>query len=371
MQTDLEKLVEHFPEGLGDYHKGWDIGSLLRNPCISFEFIRKHFEYFYNEFEIRKKYNTSFERIEELISCNPNIFETDFDHFSEFLDINQFCCSNPNVTFQFIIKNSHLLSDKTMKYIQEREIVTLDIIKENPNFQWDYHHLSYNDNITEEFIEENIDEPWNFEMLNVSNDFIKRHPTKNWDFEIINCNEKFEYMLENPQGFVLDNGVVIPWDYSLFLGNNVNMKPKYYLDYPNLEWNCYHYFMRNNIKHLNWEDIEPYLYLNFDMYDLLDICPIGYIKENIITIMKKAPGHPRITLDLIPEYLLEQFKTEPRDVIDTRCINIKKLYDNPNLTYEFITKHLDINWREWSYYGLSDNKFNKHERFKVFEKHID
>jgi hypothetical protein len=75
---------------------------------------------------------------------------------------------NPNITFEFIDK----YPDKSSSWwgISRNPSITMEMIEKNPTKPWNWHYISNNPNITIEFIEKNPDKPWNWYCIS-SNPF--------------------------------------------------------------------------------------------------------------------------------------------------------------------------------------------------------
>ena len=78
-------------------------------------------------------------------------------------------------------KTKQIMSGKFIKFINE-----------NPEKPWDWHYISYNQNITWDIIEANPEKPWDWECIsrnqNITWDFIEANPEKPWDWECISYN---------------------------------------------------------------------------------------------------------------------------------------------------------------------------------------
>ena len=70
-------------------------------------------------------------------------------------------------------------------------------IRNNPNLPWDYYRLSYNKNLTCDFIKDNIEKPWNWWL-------ISRNPTLTIEFIEKNIN-LFDFMWVSYNTFEKEN----------------------------------------------------------------------------------------------------------------------------------------------------------------------
>jgi hypothetical protein len=136
------------------------------------------------------------------------------------LEIDELCGnSNSHITIQEVINNpelpwdyqSFLFSGKitwddynniitgTHKHLPWGDVmplftgVTLDIVKNNPQINWDYNELSCSDIITEEFLEDNFEKEWDYNFLTVnpkiSTMFMQKYSSKPWDARFIHKND--------------------------------------------------------------------------------------------------------------------------------------------------------------------------------------
>lgn len=135
------------------------------------------------------------------------------------LEIDELCAnSNSHITLQDVIDNpdlpwdyaSFLMCSRKIswddynKYIRNSDLpwgnsvpvlngVTLDIVKNNPDVNWDYSELSLSDIITEEYVENNFDKDWDYHCLTVNpkitKEFMEKHSDKPWDTRYINKND--------------------------------------------------------------------------------------------------------------------------------------------------------------------------------------
>lgn len=103
--------------------------------------------------------------------------------------------------------------EMNVRYLSYNDNISLDYIKETIHYPWDWNVLSYNPNITMEFIEENIEKNWNWNRLssneNISIEFVKKFQDKPWNWQII-FNKKFEkdenlMRIKNHQIFIQEN----------------------------------------------------------------------------------------------------------------------------------------------------------------------
>ena len=92
-------------------------------------------------------------------------------------------------------------------YIKNCNLKT-DIIEENISKSWNWNHISYNPNLTMEFIEKYIDKPFGevYLIIQITMEFIEKYPDKPWRWYCIsyNSNITMEFIEKHPDK---------PWDY--------------------------------------------------------------------------------------------------------------------------------------------------------------
>ena len=131
-------LIEKYP------HK-WNYYHLSKNPNLTEEFILK---YPYKEWDII-----------ELIQNNKI---TNFNALSKFRIIDQYIIDaypNKSWDWEWLIEN---------RDIEVEEYISFNLIEKYKN-KWDYWKLSFNPNLTEEFISKYPHQNWNIEYLNKKN----------------------------------------------------------------------------------------------------------------------------------------------------------------------------------------------------------
>ena len=77
---------------------------------------------------------------------------------------------NPNITWEIVKDNPD--EDWNWRGLSGNQNITLEIVKDNINKDWSWNRLSYNPNITWEIVKDNPDEDWYWGWLS-SNPFTK------------------------------------------------------------------------------------------------------------------------------------------------------------------------------------------------------
>ena len=73
-------------------------------------------------------------------------------------------CLHPCLTWEFIEKYSNNFW-YVPYYIPQNPNITMDIVKNNPQFPWKYESLSKNPNLTWEYISSTKDQKWDYEYI--------------------------------------------------------------------------------------------------------------------------------------------------------------------------------------------------------------
>ena len=332
---------------------------------------------------------------------------------------------NPNLTEEFIMKYPH--QDWYIRYLIKNNKITdfkalsrfkemqMDIISEYPSKQWDWKWLiKYTDIMVERFIPFNLIEKyyykWNYHALsynpNLTKEFILKYPYQFWDknclskYNINNFPEKgivknkcilinddlkkifnnenishfiksfyhvnteqikysftieeYELIIKNTYGGKVEKYIQLDlikkykykWDYQL-LSKNPNLTEKFILKHPAKEWNI------------------KYLINNNKITDFNALSKFNYLYSSII---RKYPNKPWDW-----EWIIENTNINIEDCIPFDLIEKYKdkwdyyfLSRNSNLTEEFIMKYP---YKNWNIIKLIKN--NKITDFKVLSKFIN
>ena len=358
------KLLSRFKninqEIINDYfNKPWDLEWLIQNTDIVLEkyiplnLIKKYsYKWFY--FYLSKNLNITEEfilkypyknwDIEYLIENNKI---TDFNTLSKFKNINQDIIDNyPDKlwNWEWLIENTNINIKKYKSKL-------------------DYYFLSYNPNITEEFILKYPDQNWDIEYLiennkitdfialskfkNINQKIIFYYPNKPWDWEWLIQNTSIT--IERYIPLYLIEKYKYNWFYCI-LSFNLNITEEFILNYPNQFWNIDHLIENNKIT--NFKLLSRFKYIN--KYTIIDYPDKPWDWEWLIE-------NTNIDVEkYIPLYLIEKYSYK---------WNCWDLSYNPNLTEEFILKHL---YKEWDIEYLIDNNkitdFKSLSKFKYIDK---
>lgn len=176
----------------------WYVEAILQNPNVTLNMIQTH-EYFtnlsWNEQVIRcvmKNKSMTMDDIEALMKHKN--YKHNYDYEYEYY----YLCSTPNITYDFVMKNRHLLNidelcknTKFIKSLTQTEIETIitiltrhsyanyfnpqlaiknmyfsmNNILKMPFDDFDFSQISENENLTIEFIKSHINDKWNRQNL--------------------------------------------------------------------------------------------------------------------------------------------------------------------------------------------------------------
>ncbi len=230
--------------------------------------------------------------------------------------------ANNNLTWEFILKHQDKFA---WQNISAHKCVTWKIIKDNPQYPWDYNGVSRNPNLTMEII--------------------LSHPEKPWCI-----------------GILMDN-LNLPWKYIQTLGH-IHKKTRYGLGpSPMITWNDI--ISNPNEKwRWNWEGVSTNMHITIDIVLANLDLPWDWIDLS---------AHPNITLDHIKSHpelpwnmfgiswnaniTLEMMDTNPQIEWDIRGVSL-----NPNLTSDYVINHPELKW-DWRM--LAYNEFEQDKIVKL------
>ena len=245
-----------------------------------------------------------------------------------------------------------------MIYYINNYTLSLNLI-EKYSYKWNYYFLSYNPNITEEFILKYPYQNWNIEYIieknkitdfkslskfkNITQRIIKKYPNKLWDQEwmILNTNIKLEKYIP----FNLIEKYSYKWDYWK-LSKNPNLTEEFILKYPYQDWNIG--YLINNNKITDFKSLSKFI----NIYSYINNYPDKpwdweWIIENTDIELEKY----------IPFNLIEKYRNR---------LNYYKLSEYQDITEEFILKYP---YQDWNIGYLIRNK--KITDFKSLSKFIN
>jgi len=120
----------------------------LRHPGLNWNFVLKHYEYF-NNLDLGRVYLFS-----TLDFITPEIVENHPDFKWNLYGL----INNKNMTFEFIRRKfDGQFNEFHLKDLIRQSYVKLSDILDNTDLKWDFEHIFKNPNLTEEYIEANIE----------------------------------------------------------------------------------------------------------------------------------------------------------------------------------------------------------------------
>lgn len=320
--NEFQRILLHYKDLSFKYNDDWSWEAISRNPNITMDFILKN-----REFPWKFEY----------ISENPNLNMEMIKMFPK-----------ENFNFNAISLNSN--------------ISFVDIIKNN-EFPWNWDNISRNPNITESIIISNLDKPWNWDILmsniNISQEFIINNLNKT-----SNNKTTWKYISSNPnikEDFIEKYINNISF-YELSMYNN-NMSLEFVIKHKKhfVKHDCVIHFVSCNFNNIK-EIFEKYLNdfpWNFEA--LIITCNITeelidkYFSK--IQFLKVKDKHLNDEFlweyichnDSLTEELIEKYYNKGKP-IDWEIIS-----NNPNISIDFILKHID---KSWNWCAISEQNNN-------------
>jgi hypothetical protein len=221
--------------------------------------------------------------------------------------------------------------------------ITLEMIKELREIQWDWDTISGHNNITLEMIKNNPDLPWDYEGVignkNIKFDDLKKYIIKeinineiNWIKEVQETDKLLTGESLTLRTLQMNKGITeediinnpeINWNY-IWLSSNCNMSLDFVLKNKELDWDVDMLFSRPTT---TWDEIKNGE-LFYDDYD----------KENLLSnfseyTKKQISKNKNTTLEIILNNLHEDW--------DWDYVTI-----NPNVTLEIINNNPDKKWNK-------------------------
>jgi hypothetical protein len=157
--------------------KPWNIFLIIKNGDFTVEFMEKHYD------RLRLQHYSSWDNL----SWNENITEEIITRWIDkpwnFLGIS----SNSNLSLKFIEQT--LSINWSLEYMcMWLDLEDIERLDESEGLNWKY--VSYNKNLTKEFIDKWIDKSWDWDILIsggiIDMDFIDKWTDKPWDLTLIN-----------------------------------------------------------------------------------------------------------------------------------------------------------------------------------------
>jgi len=236
------KYIESYRE------KGFEhvFTNISTNPNITKEFVLSNVNEKWDWYELRKRIDFT---------------EEDFiDAKWEDEDSKWICLSIsiiPNITIESFIE---LIENEIIDfdYLNEDPCIRLDLLKATlDNEHWYWPSLSFNPNITFDFVIQNLGKDWDWKYIslnpNVTIEHVLAYPDLPWCWRSLckNQNLKFDHLIANPD---------LPWDWKV-LSRNINWR-----GCKNRSFNIpIDFVMKHLDKDWDWKELSKSVDLNLDI----------------------------------------------------------------------------------------------------------
>lgn len=328
-------LLELFP------HKPWNFNVLAWNPNLTY-YIQKNFTAYENH-RNGEIYNGELPTIKEINpndQLNNNIYKR--LHLTQQI-INQLSfkpqfMKNKTLTLDLIRNNPQFPWDWAV--LSEHAAITPQFINANPDLPWDINKLSKNDSITWDFILEHINWKWNWWLISskpsITVPILHTYKDKlSWNQVSKNKSITWDIVQQNPD---------LPWNYGE-LSYNINITETIISSNPEYKWSYFalenkaslDIIIRNievmstwntlqHLPYIHWSKLAPLpftrkksLYKNptFTCWDIIKIsetCDWDVLSHN------EFNKHPYIRSQLIAKYYLHRWRIYTAQRRDNRII---------------------------------------------------
>ena len=286
---------------------------------------------------------------------------------------------------QYFLKK--LKNDETKNRVRDlwaSPNVSLDFIENNFDKEIDWHRISQNPNLTEEFIERHLDKNWSWGPIfsNFSLDFTERHLDKArecWFYNIRVVHNHSKLTLEFVEQHLDEN-----WNWESLMRYNIvseKILEKCYIELQKQNCGRFSYGFKEleNYNSLSLEFIEEHLDWNWNWYLIAEHPEINFefinkFKDN----WGKSSWNYFFENKLVDEnYVIENLEIEWDWKYISEILSDWKLIEkcpNKNWDWEilsskssmgFLEKHLELNWN-WYYVSHNPNL-----TFEFVERHLD
>jgi len=351
--------------------------SISNNPNITIDFVKENLNWSWNWKSLSRHPNINMDDIDnnfdlpwnwEHISNNPNLNEKFIKKHCDRpfrwyklslianLDINSFINIKAPWPWDIIFREKH---------------IPFEVIDKNKTIYWNWRLLTVNHNYTLQDIENNIDRPWKWSVMSDRKDltfeFIDKHIHKFKNYTSLSSKINYEILIKYPDK---------PWDW-VNISLNQNFGIEHVEKHPEFPW-CWNEFSSNKniLKNITLKFLEKNIDKNFYWFafrTLKNVFTIDFIEkyhhihglngiydDDINVIINKDNYKDKRTLKYLStdnfklKYLKYHGKNAYYNESSKQNIYCKLSY-NPNLTFEFITRHMHKNW-DWSFI-LGEEKF--------------
>jgi hypothetical protein len=384
--------IETIPE------KYWDVDRIILNPNCTKEFVLKYKHLSWSWWEVAydvglvknsvfyNLHDVNEENYDSVIIPEVEFLNSDEIDMTYILKLKEY----KDITLEW-----QIISDSNYKFN-----ITIEDIKNNINLPWDWDVVAMRNDITVEFVRGHLDlfqYSWRNLTINSSisiNDILENE-TLPWDWNVIYERKNYDGIHDVNIEYISKN-LQKGWNWDeLSITTNVSM-----IDlYPNLPWN-WEYVAENKTLNINFV-LKHLRQPTFYMTRIFNILPIDDILKyrsrldpnNEIYDVSK---NPTLTLKTLIEYYGEDLKeitmynisvniatNDNFSIADLEYILSKKkiskinIYEkyyfsnSPNITPKYILEHTEMKWSDYeTLYNLAQNKLN-YEKRKKWTNHLE
>lgn len=203
-----QNVIEEYPD------LNWHWGNCMsRNPNLTLDFIKRHLDKPWRIYNLAYHHGLQIDDIlwladtlkhTECYSYEGGIHAADEELWSGL-------SLHPDMTFELVQK----FQDKgfTDARISSKHVnVTMEIVKQHPEYDWDFWNMTKNPNLTWDFVSNNLDKDWNWEVLSqlnfVTEKIIEQHLECPWDWDgILFClsDLSFEFLERHIDKFCVND----------------------------------------------------------------------------------------------------------------------------------------------------------------------
>lgn len=321
------KVIEFVKSHIG---RKWNWVLLSANPSVSYEDIKANpsLPWVYDNTGVQWNPSLTLANIEELIQekkLQPQGF-----------------AGHPAITIEFVLKYMAMKDYKTgwdWSLLSANPSIQLKDIQENPKLKWNWGSIASRNDLTKDFIEENIDKK-GFDFFAglpgssaVDLDFVLSHPEKRWGYQLLALNPNFtiKIYLEN-KDTIFKN--IVEAEFLRSFTFNPKFTLQDVLENKNLPW--------------KWDAISQQVPLTMKTF---------VENKNLDWNYSNLSHNPTLTWDIV-SYILNTMGQKPK-VFDWSALS-----KHPNITWDIISANKD---KPWSYSFLSSNP---NLNWRVVEKEI-
>ena len=332
-EGDNDNLLENVLISMNVFenHKDDDWNSTLLSECVIEEFLDKHLdEYQWDWYVLSRRCDISMEFIEKHIK-KPWLWDL-------------VCEDGTRLSLDFVERHEGFCSYPVLSFLH---CINEEYIEKHLGEDWDYYFLSLNPNITVDFIEKYSDKDWDYRNLslnsNLTLDFIEKHINE-LDFH----NLSSSYITLD----FIKKHIDERWNWYKLSSNNHIITEEFVIENINKCWCWLDLFKNPNItSKLLMEKNDDIVFVSYFLKASPNITEEFLDKLDYNLIYDALSFNPNITLDFIERHINENWNWK---ILSS---------DNPNITLEFVQKHAGKSWN-WNY--LLEKFLNEKNLFDKF-----